>query len=419
MTRRFLILLICFTAILLHAGAQGLSVELDGGLQGTRYTLPKGSSQLLPGGSLGLRYSFPLPGHLELLTGISGGVYRTKATLQDGIVYSSYQVDDAGSAFRYSVKTTGYKESQRFFAASVPLLLQFRTPGDGIQWYINGGGKVFAPFGSSIQVSAKQLVLSGYYPDFNIDVANLPQHGFGTVNGWKTSTSTKLKPSAALSAATGVILPLPHNMKLYAGVYVDYGLTPLNGKSDSLPVATYSATGIGQVKAGSVMNMPNAGKATMLAFGLQLRINLGTGKPKPAAERPGADVPESQRPVIDTSVIDQYQSIEGAIVFGRLNETVIPESQKDHLDEVAAILKRFPGIRISIVGHVCDGDSEPEDKKIGAERAKAVAQYLRSKGIDAGRMEENPVGESDVFEPYDPFANFQSRRAVISVLNKR
>ena len=412
MVRIIIGIVICFTATITQAGAQGLSIGLNGGLQGTRYQLQNGKSQLQAGGSLSLGYGFRLNNQWDLLTGITGGVYRTQASLRDGIAFSSYQVDDAGSAFQYSIKPVGYKETQQFFAASVPLLLQYHTTGAGLQWYFDGGGKVFAPFNSSIKVSAKQLVLSGYYPDFNVDVANLPQHGFGTINNWKANATTKLKPSAALSAATGVSFGLSAGTRLYAGLYVDYGLTSLKEKNDSMPLVTYSPTGVSGVKAGSVLNMPNAGKVTLLSFGLQLRLSFASARSGAGRSKTNN---EPQPPAKDTLGDEQREILETPVVFGHLDETSIPENQKDHLDEVAAIMKQYPAVRISIVGHTCDSETEPEDKKAGAERAKSVAQYLRNKGISPGRMDVNPVSASEVVELFDPLANFRNRRAVIKV----
>src|SRR5579863_8365390 len=246
-------LIVCLIATVAKAGAQGVSFELDGGLQGMQYPLNDGSVKLLPGGSLSLLYTFRLKGQLDLITGITAGVYRTQATLPDGTVFTNYQVDDEGSAFQYRMKTEGYTETQQFFAAAIPLLLQYHTTGRGSQWYFNAGGKILFPSGASTQISARQLTLSGYYPDYNIAVSNLPQHGFGVLNNWKASASGELKPTAALSAATGFSFGLPSGIRLYAGLYIDYGLIALKNRSDSTPFVTYSSSGVSNVKAGSVL----------------------------------------------------------------------------------------------------------------------------------------------------------------------
>src|ERR1700735_4072106 len=117
MTGKIIAIVVILHAIAPVAPAQGLIIGLDGGWQGMRYPLQNRRNNLRPAGSLDLFYSFRLAGNWDLLTGVSGGIYRTQAVLPDGTVFTNYQVDDAGSAFQYEMKTTGYKETQRFFAA--------------------------------------------------------------------------------------------------------------------------------------------------------------------------------------------------------------------------------------------------------------------------------------------------------------
>jgi OmpA-OmpF porin, OOP family len=411
--RKIIGIIICFAVVITQTDAQGLSIEVDGGLQGAQYRLVNGTASLLPGGSLGLLYNFPVKGRWSLLTGITGGVYRTEARLPDGAVFADYQVDDEGSAFQYNMKTTGYKETQRFFAASIPLLLQYQTAGAGTQWYIDGGGKILFPSSVGSKISANQLSVSGYYPDYNIVVSNLPQHGFGTLTNWKASTSAELKPAAALSAATGLSFRLSRGKRVYAGVYVEYGLTELKGKGDSMPLVTYNPSGVNGLNASGVLNMQNAGRMTSLSFGLQVRLSFEStrsrGQPRPQPK----PLPQ------DTSVLaisdEEADFIKQPVVFGVIQEVAIPEGERPHLDDVASIMMQHPNLRISLVGHVCNSGTETEDPKIGAARAEAVARYLKSKGVGRGRMDIGATSESDPVLPNNPAANFQERRVVLSV----
>jgi outer membrane protein OmpA-like peptidoglycan-associated protein len=412
MFRKIIGVAVCFTAIFTQAGAQELGIELNGGLQGMKYPLQNGQNKQLPGASLGLSYIFRLSSRWGLHTGITGGLYRTQATLQDNTAFTSDQVDDAGSAFQYNLKTEGYKETQQFFAASVPLLLQYHTAGTGAQWWVEGGGKVLVPFNTSIRISAQQLNLSAYYPDFNLNVSNLPQHGFGTLNGWKGSTTSELKPAAALSVATGLKFRLSPGTQLYAGLFVDYGLTNLKGKDSSMPLVTYSSAGIKGVQVNSVLTTQNAGQATLLSFGLQLRLSFGSAKAKPAAQTKIEKEP--QQPADSTLSDDDLEVLQRPVIFGTLGITSLSEYEKQQLDEVAKVMKEHPNIRISIVGHICNSGTETESIKVGAARAKAVANYLRSTGIDRGRMNVSWASESDPFLSYDPPANYQNRRVVIT-----
>jgi OOP family OmpA-OmpF porin len=432
---------VCFAAIVMQTDAQGLSIELDGGLQGIQYGLSRGSVKLLPGGSLGLLYTFRLTGPFDLITGITGGIYRTQASLPNGTVFTNYQVDDKGSAFQYNMKAEGYKETERFIAAGIPLLLQYHGTGEETQWYFNAGGKVVFPSAASTQISAQQLTLSGYYPDYNIDVSNLPQHGFGILNNWKASASTVLKPAVALSAATGFSFGLSRGMRLSIGLYVDYGLTALKGRSDSMPLVTYSPAGVSAVKANSLLNMPNAGPAKLLSFGLQLRLSLGLSRIKHAAKSMEQPVvqPEMTKepPVPDTlamtppspdtaSAMPSYYDslginyddavfIEQPVIFGAVDEVAIPQVGKAHLDKAAAILMQHPKIRISLVGHICNSETETEDPKVASARVKAVTRYLVSKGVRRNRMDVSALKESDPVQPNNPPVNYRRRRVAITV----
>jgi outer membrane protein OmpA-like peptidoglycan-associated protein len=437
MTKKIIGIVVCLIAMNTHTVAQGLSVGLGGGLQGMQYRLPDGTDKLLPGGSLELLYTFQLKGPWNLITGLTGGVYRTQASLPDGTVFSTYQVDDEGSAFQYSMKAEGYREIQSFFAAGIPVLLQYHTTGTGTQWYINGGGKILFPSSANIKISAQQIILSGYYPDYNIELSDVPQHGFGAINGWKASASSTLRPTAALSLATGFSFAMPGGSRIYAGLYIDYGLTGLKGRRDSLPLVSYSPTGVSSVQANSVFNMTNTGQAKLLSIGLGVRLALGGTKEKPAARPkptpavPAAAVPaqtQQQPPAAPPSPDSTHLStpnkaltdddtafIQRPLIFGVIDEKTIPAISQVQLDDVADILLQHPELRISIVGHVCNSGTETEDPKVGLARARAVARYLVSKGISRKRMAVSAVNKSDPVDPDNPAANYQKRRVVIRV----
>jgi outer membrane protein OmpA-like peptidoglycan-associated protein len=402
------IAIIC-TAMISPAIAQEFGIGLGGGLQGMHYSLQNGQTKPLFGGAIDLRYSFRLDARWNLVSGLGAGTYRTEATLQDGIAYSSYLVDATGSAFKFNVKTTGYKETQQFYAFSVPVLLQFHTQDPIVQWYIEGGLKGFIPFSTTIQASATQLVLSGYYPDYNIEISNLPQHGFGTINNWSSGATAKLNPSLALSLATGASFNLAPGDRLYAGVFLDYGLTSLKSRGDSLPLVSYNPSGMNGIQAGSVLNSSYSGKPILFSIGVQLRLSFGASRSKPATQ-------QAQLPVKDSVSSEMEELIEEPVVFGPLGETSVPELAKKHLDELAELLKKFSNLRISIVGHVCNDDMETEDKKVGVERARSVADYLRGRGIDAGRMDVSPVAVTEVFDSENPLSNYRNRRATIKLL---
>ncbi len=54
------------------------------------------------------------------------------------------------------------------------------------------------------------------------------------------------------------------------------------------------------------------------------------------------------------------------------------------LDRIAAVLARYPDVRIELAGHV---DSRSVAAQLSAQRAEAVRDYLAAHGVDAGRIE--------------------------------
>ncbi|HEV2478121.1 MAG TPA: OmpA family protein [Puia sp.] len=452
MIRKIVVAIIGFAFLAVNAGAQELNVWVDGGWQGLSYKVQNGHSSLSPFGSLGLGYTFPLARHWNILTGVAGGYYGTKATLGDG-KYSFPQVDATGSAFEYNVGTTGYKETQRFFSFGVPLLLQYHSSGRGTQWYVNGGGKLLLPFNADVKASAAQLNLTGYYPDFNEVLSNLPQHGFGTLNNWSGSSTYKLKTAAALRAEAGLSFPLSGGTRLYTGVYAEYGLSNMKGNTGSSSLVSYDASGLTTVQAGSVLNVPGTGNVKLLSFGIQVKVGFGRGKraarspqaapvpipqapttpaPTPTQPTPGQaaptqpatpaqPAPTSPAPTPPSSVMpdsEAVKTLQRTVVFGVLNKVDVPESLKSHLDTVADILNRYPDIRIAITGHTCSIGTERENIKIGEARALAVAAYLQRKGVDPGRMDVHSAGESDPLVPNNsPAHRSRNRRVTVQYIH--
>lgn len=449
MIRKIILTMACFTMIVGKAGAQELNVWLNGGRQGLAYNVQNGQSSLLAGGSLGLGYTFPIARHWGILAGVTGGFYGTKTTLNN-TTFTSGQVDNTGSAFEYGVQTVGYKETQRFFSFGVPVMLQYHTTGPKTQWYFNGGGKLLLPLDVKVKSSAQSLVLSGYYPNYNLELSDLPQHGFGTDNGWNGSTTYKLRTTGALVAETGLSFPLSHKTRLYTGLYFEYGVSNSKRKNTATAFVPYNPNGVTDIQAGTVLNTSTTGDARFLAYGIQVKLGFGHGKAKPATrpvpqeapqintpdttqakpatasqekpqEKPQEKEPEQQqaqqppaKPVVDSAAIEVVQQ---PVVFGTLNKIAIPANQRPHLDQVADLLSKNPDIRVSIIGHTCNIGTGKENTRVGLERARAVAKYLQDKGIDPGRMDITSAGDANPMVPNTTPANrSQNRRVTIECL---
>jgi outer membrane protein OmpA-like peptidoglycan-associated protein len=185
----------------------------------------------------------------------------------------------------------------------------------------------------------------------------------------------------------------------------------------------------------------------LLAFGLQVRLSMAPRRQKTAAHLPPEppavtpppppdtmatpppppDTIASAPPSPDTTAAmpsyydslgisyDEAVLIEQPLIFGAVDEVAISQVGQSHLDKVAAILMKHPKIRLSLVGHICNSETETEDPKVAAARVKAVVHHLISKGVRRNRMDVSSLKESDPVQPNNPPANYRKRRVAITI----
>ena len=95
------------------------------------------------------------------------------------------------------------------------------------------------------------------------------------------------------------------------------------------------------------------------------------------------------------------------------------------LQELFALMKEHPGLRVEIQGHVCcvpetmDGrDIETKKNDLSVQRAKYVYDYLAHRGIDTSRMSYRGFGASHKIYPQelDQVQMMRNRRVEIKIL---
>ncbi len=74
------------------------------------------------------------------------------------------------------------------------------------------------------------------------------------------------------------------------------------------------------------------------------------------------------------------------------------------LDEVVAVMKENPGVRVEVQGHTDNVGSEADNRKLSKNRARAVMEYLVKKGVDKKRLSSagygfaRPIASNDTTE---------------------
>jgi OOP family OmpA-OmpF porin len=76
------------------------------------------------------------------------------------------------------------------------------------------------------------------------------------------------------------------------------------------------------------------------------------------------------------------------------DKAILLASSKTILDRVAASLLEHPDVRIEVAGHCDAQNTDAHNLALSDARAKAVRDYLMSKGVAGDRLQANGYGES-------------------------
>ncbi len=90
----------------------------------------------------------------------------------------------------------------------------------------------------------------------------------------------------------------------------------------------------------------------------------------------------------------------------------LTQKSKRLINQVYAVLKKYPGIRVKIAGHTDSDGTQEDNLKLSQKRANAIKQYLIKKGIKADRLVAIGYGESRPLVKNDTAAHKQINRRV-------
>lgn len=419
--------------------AQELSLSVHGGVSGLTYKTNMGDGSLGFGGGIGLGYTHYFNNHWGILTGVEARYNSNTFELDDNMEFLSNEIDDQGSAFEYRARTSGYEEDQKFYSFGIPLMLQYRSSiSNKMGFYIGLGGKVLFSQKLDSDASSSTMALSGYYPDLNLEINDLPTHGFGTIDNWEGNSKVSLKTSILLSAEGGLTFKLKDNLKLYTGIYADYGLTDMKEDDQNKNIVSYSPQSVDGIVSNGVLSNENiVEKTNYLSAGIQLKLGFMLGEPKQTTQEEIHVVeeevvePQETTEVMEEEVaeveVDQSTEptlseqeivfIKEPLVFGEIDKSDVPSSLKERLDSIAQLVKGVDGVDLKIIGHTCDLGSESLNHRVGMQRAESVVDYLETKGVSRNRMELSSKGESEPIVPNSStFNRKKNRRVTIAVM---
>lgn len=208
-----------------------------------------------------------------------GVAYHQSRSIVNGLDESLERDDYNNVPFTYRMIYSDWEEVQRSVNLEIPLGFYFRHDlNDRMSMLVGLGGKFTFPFIYKYEVTDGEIETRGYYADKNVEIFNLPHHGFG-IDDTRYTGSNKKIPGCNIYLDLGFNHWLNDRVAIYWGIYANYGVTDLIKSHDKPLYKSYNtSTEYSGVHASNQVN-----KAALLSAGLKVGVTLPFGK-KPEPE---------------------------------------------------------------------------------------------------------------------------------------
>lgn len=227
-------------------------------------------------GILGLAYTRNFNEHFGIVSGIEMTRYGSKASYDVIEGKREYGNGDDRLEFDYSIN--GYIEEQSTMMISIPVMAQYSALlSDQATFYLAGGFKFGLPINAKATIFSKKLSTGGFFFTENMRYyEDLPERGFTRLEQPVVNpVDIPMKVSVAASIETGSYFTLIKNVRLYVGVYLDYGLNNIRSiKGDNMLVG-YNTLSPSIFTHKSVLNTSLSDNVRILATGLKLKMSFG------------------------------------------------------------------------------------------------------------------------------------------------
>lgn len=228
------------------------------------------------GGALKLGYIYSLTNHIGIGTGLEFSQYQQEVSLNSfsGTLRND-EVDSSTSAFVYSVTTSNYKEKQTLGAIQIPLFVAYkRNINKGVDFNFRAGAKYFLPLKYKIDAKASYVNGTGYYPDVNLNIDNLPEHGFGGLANYSSKGEYETKGVVMSMFELGFTFDMGLKNSLYAAMFLENGYGSILDQKTDKSYVGYNPTSVLDRKANGLYGIHKDAKLRPVAFGVTLGWNF-------------------------------------------------------------------------------------------------------------------------------------------------
>ncbi|MDR2555429.1 MAG: OmpA family protein [Fibromonadaceae bacterium] len=414
-----------------HAFANDFFAYIGGGLSTLMYDMKGSDKSNGFGGLFGFGYNYFFTPNWGVGSGLEIAFYNAEFKFKEYKQPPYTLVDFEGNEMEFRSTLNGYKEEQSVMLLQIPLMLQYQRDYSCDKFpklyalYAAAGTKIGIPLTGDNKITADSVKNSGYRRFEDYEYKTQKFMGFGTFADQKDEKELPLQTAVLLSAEAGAKWKLNETYRLYTGAYIDYGLNSVTKRRHHPGRAIeYNS----QERTFAIENLVD--EAAPLAIGLKVKLSFGAGSAVAETEKIAKEAENKQRELLEANAIAaekeaarlasiqegkaahlqaRIDSIQNQVLNDfHITQTKPSEKQIPALDAIIALLKDHPELRFYINGHTCDQGDKEINRIVGYERAKAVKDYVISKGIDENRI--LGIGSKLYYEPLVPNTSEENRR---------
>jgi hypothetical protein len=228
------------------------------------------------GGAIKVGYIYSLSNHIGIGTGIEFSQYKQDVFLSNSsATLSNYEVDPSTSAFEYRITASNYKERQTLHAIQIPLFVQYKMNiNKGIDFNFRAGAKYFLPVNYKIKATATNVNGTGYYPDVNLTIDDLPEYGFGSQSNYSASGQYETKGIVMSMFELGFTFDMGAKNALYVAMFLENGYGSILDQDKDESYIGYNPTSVADRKANGLYSTDENAKIRPVAFGVALAWNF-------------------------------------------------------------------------------------------------------------------------------------------------
>ena len=298
-------------AILIYGALQAqetgnyIDFNVGGGLHNLSYSLRNGAEKGQFGYTINAGYSYFFTPQWGLHTGLGFQSFQSLSTLN--YLSSTPDIDSDGQSFTFKANYKNWQERQTALFVDIPLTVQFKLPvAQKFGLLASAGGKISIPFNTSYKSVGGEIVTTGFYKQYNVELSGMPQHGFSTYTN-SFSGNLSLKTSCMAIADLGGLYKLSDKTDFYVGGYINYGLNNILKVENKL---IYQYSSVNDNVYNGLLASTQTNIINPISFGLKVGVywHLGQNKSSLDFKKPSETI-ESVTPVTPVDTVGTGTSV--------------------------------------------------------------------------------------------------------------